>query len=108
MFVKKRFPSHSIEKHELAKAPAKSPLHSSFSSFAIWRQQRYTPKKSRIFLKDNLVFRSTVCVMLSKSFDKASMSVQLRLPKPESEIGSTQTTDNLLTLWYKDIIEHSK
>ena len=46
--------------------------------------------------------------MFLKCFDRASMSVQLRLPKPETEIGSTKTKDNLLTLWYKDIIGHSQ
>ena len=41
-----------------------------------------------------------------KTFDQASKCVQIPLPKPKVEIGSTKSKDNLFAHHYNDIIEH--
>ena len=41
-----------------------------------------------------------------KTFDQASKCIQIPLPKPKVEIGSTKSKDNLFPLYYNDIIEH--
>ena len=41
-----------------------------------------------------------------KTFDQASKCIQIPLPKPEFEIGSTKSKDNLFAHYYTDIIEH--
>ena len=41
-----------------------------------------------------------------KTFDQASKCIQIPLPKPKVEIGSTKSKDNLFVHQYNDIIEH--
>ena len=41
-----------------------------------------------------------------KTFDQASKCIQIPLPKPKVEIGSTKSKDNLFAHHYNDIIEH--
>ena len=41
-----------------------------------------------------------------KTFDHASKCIQVPLPKPKVEIGSTKSKDNLFDHSYNDIIEH--
>ena len=41
-----------------------------------------------------------------KIFDQASKSIQIPLPKPKVEIGSTKSEDNLLAHYFNEIIEH--
>ena len=43
-----------------------------------------------------------------KTFDHASKCIQTPLSKPQVEIGSTKSKDNLFTHYYNDIIEHPK
>ena len=43
-----------------------------------------------------------------KNFDQASKCIQIPLPKPKVEIGSTKSKDNLFVHHYNDIIEHPK
>ena len=40
-----------------------------------------------------------------KTFDQASKCIQIPLPKPKVEIGSTKSKDNLFAHHYNDIIE---
>ena len=41
-----------------------------------------------------------------KTFDQASKCIQIPLPKPKVEIGSTKSKDNLFAHYCNDIIEH--
>ena len=41
-----------------------------------------------------------------KTFDQASKCIQIPLSKPNVEIGSTKSKDNLFAHYYNDIIEH--
>ena len=41
-----------------------------------------------------------------KTFDQASKCIQVPLPKPQVEFGSTKSEDNLFAHYYNDIIEH--
>ena len=41
-----------------------------------------------------------------KTFDNARKVIQIPLPKPKIEIGSTKSIDNLFAHYYNDIIEH--
>ena len=41
-----------------------------------------------------------------KTFDQASESIQIPLPKPKVEIASTKSKNNLFAHYYNDIIEH--
>ena len=41
-----------------------------------------------------------------KTFDQASKCIQIPLPQPKNEIGSTKSKDNLFAPYYNDIIEH--
>ena len=41
-----------------------------------------------------------------KTFDQASKCIQIPLPKPKVEIGSTKSKDNLFAHYYNNIIEH--
>ena len=43
-----------------------------------------------------------------ETFDQASKCIQIPLPKPKVEIGSTKSKDNLFVHHYNDIIEHPK
>ena len=41
-----------------------------------------------------------------KTFDQASKCIQIPLPEPKVDIGSTKSKDNLFDHYYNDIIEH--
>ena len=41
-----------------------------------------------------------------KTFDQASKCIQIPLPKPKVEIGSTMSKDNLFAHYYNDTIQH--
>ena len=41
-----------------------------------------------------------------KTFDQASKCIQIPLPKPKVEIGSTKSKDNLFSHCYNEVIEH--
>ena len=43
-----------------------------------------------------------------KTFDQTTKCIQIPLPKPKVEIGSTKSKDNLFAHYYNDIIEHPK
>ena len=63
------------------------------------QEEVYISKRELTCLVDNLRdFR--------KTFDQASKCIQIPLPKPKVEIGSTKSKDNLFALRYNDIIEH--
>ena len=42
-----------------------------------------------------------------KTFDRASTCLQIPLPEPKSEIGSTKSKDHLFAHYGNDLIEHS-
>ena len=69
-------------------------------------QQRYIlqeevniSKRELTCLVDNLRF-------FLKTFDQASKCIQIPLPKPKVELGSTKSKYNLFVHHYNDIIEH--
>ena len=69
-------------------------------------QQRYTLQE-----EENISKRELTCLVdnlrdFLKTFDQASKCIEIPLPKPEDEIGSTKSKDNLFAYYYKDIIEH--
>ena len=43
-----------------------------------------------------------------RTSDKSSKCLEIALPKPKVEIGSTKSKDNLFAHYYNDIIEHPK
>ena len=69
-------------------------------------QQRYILQE-----EVNISKRELTCLVdnlreFLKTFDQASKCIQIPLPKPKVEIGSTKSKDNLFVHHYKDIIEH--
>ena len=71
-------------------------------------QQRYILRK-----EVNISKRELICLVHSlpdffKSFDEASKCIQIPLPKPKVEIGSTKSKDNLFARYYNVIIEPPK
>ena len=69
-------------------------------------QQRYILQK-----EVNISKRELTCLVDSlrdflKSFDHTSKCIQIPLPKPKVEIGSTNSKDNLFGHYYNGIIEH--
>ena len=59
----------------------------------------------------NILKRELTCLVdtlrnFLKTFDQAIKCIQIPLPKPEVEIGSTRSKDNLFAHYYNDIIEH--
>ena len=69
-------------------------------------QQRYILQE-----EVNISQRELTCLVdnlrnFLKLFDQASKCIQIRLPKPKVEIGSTKSKDNLCAHYYNDIIEH--
>ena len=59
----------------------------------------------------NMSKREVTCLADSlrnflKIFDQTSNCIQIPLPKPKVEIGSTKSKDNLFAHYYNDIIEH--
>ena len=70
-------------------------------------QQRYILQE-----EVNLCKKEHTCLVdnlgnFLKTFDQASKCIQIPLPKPKVEIGSTKSKDNLFAHYYNDIIEHS-
>ena len=69
-------------------------------------QQRYILQE-----EVNISKRELTCLVNNlrdflKIFDQASKCLQIPLPKPKVEIGSTKSKDNLFVHHYNDIIEH--
>ena len=69
-------------------------------------QQRYILQE-----EVNISKRELTCLVdnlgdFLKTFDQASRSIQVPLPKPKVKIGSTKSKGNLFAHYYKDIIEH--
>ena len=69
-------------------------------------QQRYILQE-----EVNISRRELTCLVdnlrdFLKTFDQASKCIQIPLPKPEVEIGSTKSKDNLSAHYYNDIIDY--
>ena len=69
-------------------------------------QQRYVLQE-----EVNISRRELTCLVdnlrhFLKTLDQASKCIQIPLPKPKVEIGSTKSKDNLFAHHYNDIIEH--
>ena len=69
-------------------------------------QQRYILQE-----EVNISKRELTCLVdnlrdFLKTFDQASKCIQIPLPKPKAEIGSTESKGNLFVHHYKDMIEH--
>ena len=77
--------------------------------FQFWdlkTQQRYILQE-----EVNISKRELTCLVeklrdFLKTFDHASKCIQIPLPKPKVEIGSTKPKDNLFAHYCNDIIEH--
>ena len=70
-------------------------------------QQRYIVQE-----EVNISKRELTCLVDSlrdfvRTFDYASECIQITLPKPRIEMGSTKSKDNRFAHYYNDIIEHS-
>ena len=69
-------------------------------------QQRYILQEEvNISKRDLTCLVNNVSVFL-KFFDQASKCIQIPLPKPKVEIGSSKSKDNLFAHYYNDITEH--
>ena len=68
--------------------------------------QRYILQENTKSPKDNSVPWSKVCAIYLEAFDKASKCLQIPLPKPKTEIKTTESADDLFTQLYNDIIEY--
>ena len=69
-------------------------------------QQRYILQE-----EVNISKKELTCLVYNlrdffKTFDQASKCIQIPLPKPKVEIGSTKSKNNLFVHHYNDIIEH--
>ena len=69
-------------------------------------QQRYILQEEA-----NISKRELTCLVdnlrdFLKTFDQASKCIQIPLPNPKVEIGSTKLKNNLFAHYYNDIIEH--
>ena len=69
-------------------------------------QQRYILQE-----EVNISKRELICLVdnlrdFLKTFDQGGKCIQIPLPKPKVEIGSTKSKDNLFAHHYNDIIEH--
>ena len=69
-------------------------------------QQRYILQEEMNISKRELTYLVDNLSDFLKTFDHASKSIQIPLPKPKVEIGSTNSKDNLFAHYYNDIIEH--
>ena len=69
-------------------------------------QQRYILQEEVNFSKRELTCLVDNLRDFLKIFDQASKCIQIPLPKPKVEIGSTKSKDNLFAHHYNDIIEH--
>ena len=69
-------------------------------------QQRYILQEEMNISKTELTCLADNLLEFLKTFDQASKCIQIPLPKPKVEIGSTKSKDNLLAPYYNDIIVH--
>ena len=69
-------------------------------------QQRYILQEEVNISKRELTCLVDILRDFLKTFDKASKCMQIPLPKPKVEIGSTKSKDNLFAHYYNEIIEH--
>ena len=68
-------------------------------------QQRYILQEEVNIFKKELTCLVDSLRDFLKTSDHASKSIQILLPKPKVEIGSTMSKDNLFAHYYNDIIE---
>ena len=69
-------------------------------------KQRYILQEEVNFSKIELIcLVNSLCDFL-KTFDHASKCIQISLPKPKFEIGSTRSNDIFFSHYYNKIIEH--
>ena len=96
-----------VEQCELAEAETKKSLAIKLFQFCnLKTQQRYVLQE-----EVNISKRELTCLVNSlrdflKPFDQVSKCIQIPLPKPKVEIGSTKSKNNLFAHYYNDIIEH--
>ena len=69
-------------------------------------QQRYVLQEELNISKKELTRLVDNLRDFLKTFDQASKCIQIPLPKPKVEIGSTKSKDNPFAHHYNDIIEH--
>ena len=77
-----------------------------FLLFHLKTQQRYILQAEVKISKRELTCLVDNLREFLKFFDQASKCIQIPLPKPEVEIESTKSKDNLFARYYNDIIEH--
>ena len=70
------------------------------------KQERYIFQEEVNISKRELTCLVDILRDFLKTFDQASKCIQIPLPKPKLEIGSTKSKDNLFAHHYNDIIEH--
>ena len=69
-------------------------------------QQRYTLQEEVNISKRDLTCLVDILRDFLNTFDQASKCIQIPLPEPKVEIGSTKSKDNLFAHHNNDIIEH--
>ena len=69
-------------------------------------QQRYTLQEEVNISEKELTCLADNLRDFLKTFDQATKCVQIPLPKPKVEIGSTKSRENLFGHYYNDITEH--
>ena len=69
-------------------------------------QQRYILQEEVNISKRELTFLVDKLRDFLQTFDQATKCIQIPLPKPKAEIGSTKSKDNLFAHYYNDIFEH--
>ena len=69
-------------------------------------QQRYILQEEVNISKSELTCLVDNLRDFLKNFDQANKCIQITLPKPKVEIGSTKSKDNPFPHYYNDIIEH--
>ena len=99
------FHSPTTEEFELAKDPAKSPLHSksSFLQFKV-TSAFFSQGRSQHFQKQIESLLDGLGDFF-KAFDQANKLSQIPLPEAKFEIGLTKAKDELFSHCYKDIVE---
>ena len=71
-------------------------------------QQRFILQEDVIISKRELTSLVNNLRVFLKTVDQTIKCIQIPLPKPKVEIGSTKSKDNLFVHYYNDIIEHPK
>ena len=77
-----------------------------FQCCDIKTQQRYILQEELNFSTKEITSLVDSLRVFLKSCDHVSKSIQISLPKPKVEIGSTTSKDNLFAHYYNVIIEH--